>query len=270
MAGATPATGIRSLFMRESGGYRPTRWARGPWNPNHLHGGPSAVLLSHTLEAERGDPEMFLSRMTMDVFRPVPYDLLHTEARVVREGRRIKVVDATVSNGGNVVARASGVFLRRSGGDAVHTTLPTAGPAKRWRDLPTGAPLGKPGEDPDLFHRTVDMRLISEPLVGSPVAAWVVAPFEFAPGEPFSSLERVASVSDFINAMGMMSRNGRGSFINVDLTLYLMREARGEWICLESVGRGDHAGLATSNVNLHDEQGLIGHVSAACLGNEMP
>lgn len=270
MAGGKPAAGeSRSLFTREGDGYRPTRWARGPWNPNHLHGGPSAVLLAHLLETQRGDPDFLLTRMTLDMFRPVPLDLLGVEARVVREGRRIRAVDASVTNGGKVVARASGVFLRRVEGRAASVTLPVRPPLPGWRTLPSGDPLGTPTDDPDLFHRSVDMRLTNTPLKGESVAAWALAPFDFVPGVPLSPVERVASVSDFVNAMGMMSRNGRASFINVDLSLYLLREPRSDWICLESVGRGDAAGLATSNVNLHDEQGLIGHVAASCLGNDM-
>jgi len=268
-AGALNGAARKPLFARERDGYRPTLWARGPWDPRYLHGGPSAALLAHALESEGGDPELFLSRMTLDLFRPVPHDLLHTEARTVRSGNRIKVVDATVSCNGTAVARASGVFLRRGAGAEWTSNQPRREPLPSWRSITEWNPLGRDGEPLELFHRAVEMRMLSKPHGGESMTAWVRTPFEFLPGVPLSAFQRVAAVSDFVNAMGMMSRAPRGSFINSDLSLYLFREVEGEWVCMECVGRGDQAGVATSNVNLHDERGLIGSVAACCVENEM-
>jgi hypothetical protein len=39
---------------------------------------------------------------------------------------------------------------------------------------------------------------------------------------------------------------------------------------MQCVGRGDHAGLATSNTNLYDEQGLFGHSSLSAMTNPIP
>lgn len=258
----------KALFTCEGDGYRPTVWARGPWDPKYLHGGPSAVLLAHALEAECGDPQLFLARMTLDLFRPVPYELLHTEARTLRSGNRIKVVDATVSWNGAAVARASGVFLRRTGGVEWTSNEPRREPLPPWQSVTEWNPLGRDDEPGELFHRAVEMRMLTKPHGGGSMSAWVRTPFELTPGLPFSPFQRVAAVSDFVNAMGMMSRVPRGDFINSDLSLYLFREAAGEWVCMESVGRGDQAGVATSNVNLHDEHGLIGSVAACCVAND--
>jgi hypothetical protein len=260
----------KALFVREGDTYdtyRPTQWARGPWDPQSLHGGPTAVLLAHALESLRGDAALFLSRMTVDLFKPVPHAALRTSTKVAREGRRIKVVDAEIHAASGVVARASGVFLRRPGLDAGSATPPAAPPS--WQGVASQR-LGQPEDSDERFHRCIEARPLERAFSGRLMKTWMRSPFEFLPGTPLSAFQRVASLSDFINHAGQLSRPQRKSFINVDLTLYLHREAQGEWILLESIGRGDRDGIASSSMNLHDEGGLIGHVSAGCIANDMP
>ena len=260
-------TSRKALFAHEDGGYRPSRWAQGPWNPRYLHGGPTAALLAHVLEAERRDEALFLARVTVDLFKPVPHELLKSEVRTLRSGNRIQVVDAQLSADGSAVARASGVFLRRSAAsDPVFMPLREL---PSWRTLPESYALGRPDEPEERFHRAVEARRLEIPFQGRPMIVWVRAPFDFVPGVPLSAIERVAAVADFVNAFGSMSAARGKSFINADLSLYLFRELEGEWVCLESVGRGDRDGIATSNINLHDERGLLGHVACACVANDI-
>jgi hypothetical protein len=39
-----------ALFVRERGGYRPTRLSGSPWSPDALHGGPAAALLAWAVD----------------------------------------------------------------------------------------------------------------------------------------------------------------------------------------------------------------------------
>ena len=53
-------------------------------------------------------------------------------------------------------------------------------------------------------------------------------------------------------------------FINPDLTLYLEREPRGEWICLRVARRGSRsAAIGVAESVLYDERGRVGRATQA-------
>jgi acyl-CoA thioesterase len=47
-------------------------------------------------------------------------------------------------------------------------------------------------------------------------------------------------------------------FVNPDLTLYLQRPPRGEWVCLDAKTTVDPAGMGLARSTLFDEEGPIG------------
>ena len=124
--------------------------------------------------------------------------------------------------------------------------------------------------DRRLFHRGTEFRAVPRAAPGQSFAVWIRIPYLFLPDQALAPLEYVAAISDYVNAAGTMAHPARRGFINADITLNLHREPEGEWICMESVGRPDHAGIATSNVNLHDAAGLLGSASSSCLANPIP
>jgi hypothetical protein len=256
---------VTSLFTRDGAHYLPGDWARGPWHPELLHGGPVAALLAHGVVGARDDDGLQVARLTIDLFRPVPFGPLALAVETVRGGKRIKLVDAFLSAAGEVVARASGLMLRRGESGPGATTLPETMAIAPWQGL---APRNMGKGDEPRFHRSVEMRRLNEPFQGKLFATWARVPLPFLPQQPLAPVEHVAALADFTGAFGQNSRAGRLGLINADITLHLHRDPIGEWICLECIGRGDEAGLAASSVNLHDEQGLIGHSLSSSLAND--
>ena len=124
------------FFRRVGALYQPTIAGRGPWNPNSLHGRVVIGLLGLVLEERHGDPDFIPARLTVDMYRLPGFDPVEVATRVVRDGGRIRVVDAEFISGGVSMARATCQFLRR--GD-----MP---PGQVWRPEPWAAP--KPGEMP--------------------------------------------------------------------------------------------------------------------------
>lgn len=262
-------TRAEPLFIFEDDKYRPTLWARGPWDPSTLHGGAPAALLAHVLEAERRDPALWTTRLTIDLLRPIRTAAAFTaRTQIVREGRRIQLSDALLFDDDTLVARASGLMLRRSESAAEPT------PSKNQRLMPSWEGLAPYamgiGAEAQLFHRATEFRPVPKTHPEQPLAVWIRIPFSLLPDQPFTKLEYAAAISDYVNAIGSMAHPTRGGFINADITLNLHREPEGEWLCLESVARPDHAGLATSTVLLHDTAGLLGSVSACVLANGSP
>ena len=103
--------------------YHPTVSARGPWDPNSLHGRVISGLIAYEVETNYCDAselENFqVTRITVDLFRPPPMSPLFAGGEVIRSGRRIKVIDVHISTdfpgrGITEIARGRVVMLRRS------------------------------------------------------------------------------------------------------------------------------------------------------------
>ncbi len=257
-------TRAEHLFVLEDGKYRPTLWARGPWDPSTLHGGAPAALLAHALEAERRDPALWITRLTIDLMRPIRTAAAFTmRTQIVREGKRILLADAMLFDDEKLVARASGLMLRRS--ESALQPMPATRLMPSWEEL-APYPMGI-GAEPQLFHRGTEFRPVPKTHPEQPLAVWIRIPFLLLPDRPLSRIEYAAAISDYVNAIGGMANPGRGGFINADITLNLHREPEDEWLCIESIARPDHAGIATSTVLLHDTRGLLGSISACVLAN---
>ena len=80
-----------SIFERDGGAFLPTDAARGPWNPNFLHGGPVAILAGHAIEALPADQPMRVARLTLELLRPVPMASLTVQAELTRPGRKVRL-----------------------------------------------------------------------------------------------------------------------------------------------------------------------------------
>ncbi len=257
-----------ALFTLENNRYLPTLWARGPWDPQLLHGGPPAVLLARALEDERDDPDLLISRLTVDLMRPVRMAPLHTTTQRVRKGRRIQLVDALLHDGDTVVARATALMLKRNG-DASSVSAPLPARLLSWQVLETREPkkVGNMTDESDdrLFHRHVDVRLVPRTHPDLPFATWLRVPYGLLPGQALTHFERTVAAADYVSPVGSMANPPNRGFINADFTLSLSRDPVSEWLCFESLGRPDQAGIATSVVNLYDEAGLLGAITCSCL-----
>ena len=90
------------------GGFVPTDYGRGPWDPGHMHGGPVGALLARAVEGvpDGGEP-LEVSRMTIEILRPVPLEPLVVTASVLRPGRKVQLVEATLTHAGTGVTRFS-------------------------------------------------------------------------------------------------------------------------------------------------------------------
>jgi len=87
-------------------------------------------LLGHAVEATAGDPDFQPTRLTVDLFRPAALEPVRVDTTVAREGKRLRLVDAVMTQSDTVVARASALFLRRGEqpADEVWTTPVTMPP----------------------------------------------------------------------------------------------------------------------------------------------
>jgi hypothetical protein len=82
------------FFTRDGERFVPTQSARGPWDPKSLHGRVIVGLLGAEIERRHGEPDLIPARLTVDMYRLPDLSPVEVTTRVVRDGYRIKVIDA--------------------------------------------------------------------------------------------------------------------------------------------------------------------------------
>src|SRR5262245_31763002 len=87
--------------------YTPHPHARGPWGTDTMHGRLLSGLMSRQFQRDYGDPAFQFTRLTVDLFRQAMMAPVEVQAKLVRDGNRIRVVDGVVTSGGVEIARSS-------------------------------------------------------------------------------------------------------------------------------------------------------------------
>ena len=84
-----------------------TGLTRGPWNPDHQHAGPPAALLARAIERASGIAAGQTARLSFDILGPIPIGRMEIETRVLRAGRRVEQIEATLAADGKTAMRAT-------------------------------------------------------------------------------------------------------------------------------------------------------------------
>jgi hypothetical protein len=250
-----------SLFVPDGDRFVPTPLCRGPWSPDAQHGGPPAALLARAVERLPGDDGLRTARLTIELLRPVPLVPLAVAAHVVRPGRKVQLVEATIDAGGTTVARAVALRIRTKElplpAALVPAPPPFAGPAAgRDGTPPWGDGLARPA-----FHSdAVEHRFVAGGFeTPGPAIDWIRLRVPLVAGEPTSPLARVAAAADVGNGLSwVLSRLEGWQFINPDLTIYLHRHPAGEWVALEATTHVEPHGIGLAESRLWDERGPLG------------
>lgn len=253
-----------ALFQRTSGSggerYLPTELSLGPWTDDALHGGPVAALLASAIETmPAGNAgELQVVRITLELLRPVPRSPLALQTRLVRPGKRVQLREASLALDGKDVARATGLLIRTA-----DIRLPEDRPESRDAMEPPedGAHTARLSSLRDFhgFHSvaTEHRWVRGQDTPRGPSADWIRLKVPLLAGEEPSPLARACAAADFGNGVSSVLTN-EFTYINPDLTVYLHRYPRGEWICLDAVSRVETTGIGLAESALFDRDGRIG------------
>jgi hypothetical protein len=251
------------VFVPSNGGFRATELARGPWDANAQHGGAPAALLMRAFEQLPAADGLLFARITYELLRPVPLGELQVQAEVVRPGRRVQMLEASILTVDGVeVVRARALQVHRADDAAAFEPRdrpppgPQAGHAGEFR-----APY-RPLFTPDAVEIVFVDGAFHEP---GPAIAWFRMLHPLVAGEELTSLQRLAAAADFGNGISSSLSWDEYLFINPDLTIYLEREPVGEWICLEAQTRIAPGGVGISESVLYDAHGRVGRAIQALL-----
>ncbi|HEU4945467.1 MAG TPA: thioesterase family protein [Solirubrobacterales bacterium] len=241
-----------------------TELTRGPWDPGAQHAGPPSALLGREIE-RLGDGDGFqVGRVTFEILKSVPIGPVRVEAEVVRPGRSVQMVEASLSNDEGELMRARAWRLRSKPieipGDVLSTPKPPPGPESGSKPdfFATGQDVG--------YHTAMEWRSVGGGfLEPGPATVWMRMGCELLAGEKPTPLQRTLVAADVGNGISAVLDWQRYLFINVDLSVHLERMPEGEWVCVDAVTLPQPTGIGTAESVLSDERGRIGRAAQTLL-----
>jgi hypothetical protein len=243
-----------AIFERRGDHFWATDLARGPWDPNAQHGGAPAALIGGELERFEPQPELRIVRITYELLRPVPLGELHVSTEIVRPGKRVQLLEATLSDpSGTALVRARAVRVARA-------PLGAGTPAEETPAAPeTATPATPPWNPRSLPGGAVELRYVKGRFDElGPRTAWFRLRVPVIAGEPPTPLQRLLVAADFPNGISNELDWHEWIFINPDLTVYVEREPRSEWVALQAHTRISEGESALAQAVLFDTEGRIG------------
>lgn len=246
-----------AFFHRDGDGWIPSELTRGPWDADSQHGGPPAALLAR--EIERCEPRAGaqVGRVTIEILRPVPLSRLSARARVVRGGRTVELLEATLCDERGEVMRATAWRLATG-----EVPLPSDAlaadqappPPEDAEPLSFTVPRSKVG-----YHTAMEFRSVQggfeQP---GPATVWMRMRQPLVAGEETSPVGHVLVCADAASGSSSALDWQRFLFINVDLTVHLHRLPVDEWICLDAITRPQPWGIGMTDTRILDRRGPIG------------
>jgi len=243
--------------------FYPTEHCRGPWSEVHCHAGPPTGLLARAMEQVL--PEQRLTRITVELTRPIPHEGFDVNADIVRQGRTVSTATASITDlSGKPVITASGLFMSESESPLALPAM--AEHAKARSDYGTAA-AATAGDFPikNTLHglpafngKGVKTRYPDGEDAGpGPTVAWLKTVPLFD-DEVASGFQRMCPLADCGNAFGRLAEPGDVTFMNTDLTVLLHRDPVGEWLGTDSVCFWESNGVGMSDARLFDEHGIVG------------
>ena len=255
-----------SFFTSDGDALVPTDLAQSLWSEDQMHGVALSGALARTLErtvAELGRDDLRPARYSVDLFRAARMEPCRTHAVVVREGRRLCLVDVTLEQGDTPVARASGLFLAPS----------EAAPGEVWEPASDLAPppldLAPVSDEPrvPLFHSEGvgwDSSFASHQNGGRKMTWQSAVPV--VAGERPSPFVAVASIADSASMVTNWGSEGV-EHINTDISLALARLPEGLEVGLAALDRVSSDGIASAVAAVFDRRGRLGSVTVSSLAN---
>ena len=265
---ASPSRRRQAYFRRlDDGQYAPEPLAAGIWGAKQISGRILGGLIGQILELEQAAAGYSLTRLTVDLFRAIPFAPLTVTTSLVRAGGRIRVADLAVSHDGTLISRATASYLRPSSNP----------PGEIWhaeREDPPAPDPATPG--PDLAENLrADVRPM---LAGSPGngvgptagiqrgGLWMRELADVVEGIPLTPRVRAVLVADVTSPTTHRGTAGL-HHINTDVTLTLVREPVGEFFGVLARDQYGVDGISFGLATVYDTAGLLGSITTTALAN---
>jgi hypothetical protein len=262
MTAATESMPSGAYMALGGDSFRSSSLTRGPWHPDHQHAGPPIALMCRAIEMAALHLGLtHLARLTANLLRPVPIRDLTIEVDTNYVGRNTGHFSARLIADDREVARATALAQRER-----PVMLPECLPGHPLPRAPQGpedsAAASFPFDRSQLgYADLVETRVARGILFKGPCAIWFRLRRPLLENEQPSVYQRVAVAADSGNGISAILDFSRFSFVNLDLTINLLRKPAGEWICLDARTSLGHDGSGLAESMLYDAEGFIGRAT---------
>ena len=243
----------------------PTPMARSMWSEDQMHGVAVSGALARAAErrvGEQGRDDLRPARYTVDLFRPAAMSPCELTTEVVREGPRLCLVDAVLTQDGVPVARASTLFLKATGSTAGAVWAPDE------QLDPPPVEVAPVSDEPHVpFFRSAGdwSQDFGEHQNAARKMSWNTAVPVLA-GEPATPFQSAASAADGASLVANWGDRGV-EHINTDITLTLARVPDGLSVGLAGLDRVESGGIAVGTAAVFDRSGRLGTVVVSAIAN---
>lgn len=209
-------------------------------------------------------PNLKPTRWTVDLLAPVRHSPLRIETSVVREGRRLVLIDARLIQEGRLRARASALFLGGDPGPVASTwssevmyepppisMQPLANESRWYYSDPIGWAPGTAVHQHSNPKRSWHREVIA-------VEGEITTPFQFAAG-----------IADVANVVANWGEAGL-EYINADVTMSLIRLPDELEVGLAAVDRFAYRGTSVATAHMFDRRGVFAVVGVNSLKSPTP
>lgn len=226
------------------------------WGPNSLNGPAVCALATYAAEEAHTREGWLPARFTLELFKSARRVPTSTSTEVLRDGRRIRVVQVRIHQhesddaAGTLVAQGNVVFLKQS----------TNPPGARWSRPAEPIPLPQStgddqftwfsdtendwSQDMSAFQNSNRRRMWSNPI-------------RVLPDDRLTPFQRAVISAEATSLATNWGEGGIG-FINCDLTVALSRLPIGERVGVESDAHLEDSGVSAGTAVLFDEHGQYG------------
>ena len=236
--------------------FDPTGNLPGPWHPGMMHGGPPSALMVHSIfefaAGEAVPPDPLMTRLAVEFIRPVPVETVEISCEMVRTGKKVALVDATMTASGAEVMRARAWLSRTE-----ETPVPETGQVPAPSEVPLESidPEGwSNGYLQAVEWGWVDGKF-EEP---GPATVWAKPKFPLVEGRETRPEELVALVVDSGSGISAVANPRELIFVNVDLTIHMTRRLEGDSLWMRSETILDPAGTGLATTVIGDGSGQVG------------
>lgn len=259
---STEAPLASAYVALDDGAYRATALTRGPWHPEHQHAGPPIALVARAIERAAAALELtHIARLTANLLRPIPIGKCAIEVQTEYAGKNAAHFSARLNAGGKEVARFTALAQREA-----EVALPAGLPGHPLPPAPRPVEQSAAAKFPfdtrlTGYQDLIDSRVAEGRMFRGPSAVWFRMQYPLIAGEEPSAFQRVAVAADSSNGISAVLDFSRYLFVNSDLTINLLRVARGEWICIDARTLLGPSGSGLAEARIFDAAGLIGRAT---------
>ncbi|PRZ50282.1 thioesterase family protein [Tritonibacter scottomollicae] len=230
--------------------------ARGAWSVDHCHAGPVAGLVARAAEVEVG-AEKQLTRLTMDVLRPVPLAGIRVAAETTRHTRTLATTRVTVHDLDDaLLVQATTMHLAERDIGPVPTPQIATPRIEEAEAGPFAIGAGR-HDLPNFAHLLETKYPPGHEFGPGPKMIWLRTP-DLVAGEPTSPVQGICALADCGNGISWNLPATKMGFMNTDLTLQIHRAPEPGWHAADAISHWHGNGIGMSQAVLFDAKGPVG------------